>query len=146
MEKINRFSLHVINVVKYKRLVSGKSAYQFSLDLKKSRNYVSQIEHVNEDGQYNSADYPLIAAELGCELSDIIPPDDWEVSDSHEKVDKVVVSLSDSAFVRRVLEGIKASKKADVLEDLDKLYKHLSTKDATERAVIKKVWDEFIAN
>lgn len=67
MEKINRFSLHLINVVQYKRLDSGKSAYQFSLDLKKSRNYVSQIEHVNEDGQYNSADYPLIAAELECE-------------------------------------------------------------------------------
>ena len=75
-EKINRFSLHLINVVQYKRLDSGKSAYQFSLDLKKSRNYVSQIEHVNEDGQYNSADYPLIAAELECELSDILPPDD----------------------------------------------------------------------
>lgn len=58
----------------------------------------------------------------------------------------MVVSLSDPEFVRRVLEGIKASPKADVLENLDKLYKHLSTKDASERAVIKKVWEEFSAN
>ncbi|TJZ59896.1 hypothetical protein FAZ15_13460 [Sphingobacterium olei] len=93
--------------------------------------------------KYNSADYPLIADALRCELSDITPPDDWQVSDSHEKVDKVVVSLSDPAFVLQVLEGIKASPKADVLEDLDKLYRHLSTKDTNEKAVIKTVWEEF---
>lgn len=61
-------------------------------------------------------------------------------------MDKVVVSLSDPAFVLRVLQGIQASPKADVLEDLDKLYKHLSTKDANEKAVIKKVWEGFSAN
>ncbi|MBD1431695.1 hypothetical protein H8B06_02565 [Sphingobacterium sp. DN00404] len=143
MEKINRLSLYILNTIKFKRLVLGKSAYQLSLDIKKSEGYVTNMENQNTPNQYNSADYPLIAAELGCELSDLIPPDNWEVSDSHEKVDKVVVSLSDPAFVRRVLEGIKASPKADVLEDLDKLYKHLSTKDANEKAVIKKVWEGF---
>lgn len=143
MQKVNRLSLYIINAVKYKRLVSGKSAYQFSLDLKKSRNYVSQIEHFNEDSQYNSADYALIASELGCKLSDILPSDDWKVSDSHEKVDKVIVSLSDPVFILKVLEGIKASPHAGALEDLDKLYKHLSTKDTTEKTVIKKVWEEF---
>ncbi|WP_162304982.1 hypothetical protein [Sphingobacterium olei] len=57
-----------------------------------------------------------------------------------------MVSLSDPAFVLEVLEGIKASPKAEVLEDLDKLYKHLSTKDANEKAVIKKVWEGFRKN
>ncbi len=144
MEKINRFSLYVINAAKYYRLVAGKSAYQFSLDLKKSRNYVSQIENVNEENQYNSADYPSIAEEAECELKNIIPPDNWKVSNSHEKVDKEVVSLSDHVFVKKVLEGIRASRYADKLLDLKELYQHLSTKDAKEREVIKSVWEEYV--
>lgn len=143
MEKINRFSLYVLNAAKYYRLVAGKSAYQFSLDLKKSRNYVSQIENVNEENQYNSADYPSIAEEAECELKNIIPPDDWEVSNSHEKVDKEVVSLSDPFFVKKVLEAIRASRYADKLRDLNELYQHLSTKDAKEREIIKSVWEDF---
>jgi len=51
--------------------------------------------------------------------------------------------VSDPVFVLKVLKGIKASPYADRLEDLDKLYRHLSTKDAAEKAVIKKVWEEF---
>jgi len=143
MQKINRLSLYVINTAKFHRLVAGKSAYQLSLDLEKSRNYVSQIENVNEDSQYNSADYPSIAKETECELNDITPPDDWAVSDSHEKVDKKVVSLSDPVFVKKVLEGIRASRYADKLRDLNELYQHLSTKDAKEREVIKSVWEEI---
>lgn len=144
MEKINRFSLYVLNAAKYYRLVAGKSAYQFSLDLKKSRNYVSQIENVNEENQYNSADYPSIAEEAECELKNIIPPDDWEVSNSHEKVDKEVVSLSDAFFVEKVLEGIKASRHAAKLESLEELYRHLSPKNANEKEVIKSVWEEYV--
>lgn len=143
MEKINKLSLYILNTIKCKRLVSGRSAYQLSLDINKSEGYVTNMENPNTPNQYNSADYPAIAKVLGYELSDILPPDDWEVSDSHEKVDKVVVSLSDPAFVLKVLQGIKASPNAAVLEDLHKLYKHLSTKDATEKAMIKKVWEGF---
>ncbi|TJZ49902.1 hypothetical protein FAZ15_22035 [Sphingobacterium olei] len=146
MEKITKFSLYSINKIKYRRCVCGKSAYQLALDIKKSKNYISSAENPNSPNRINIADYPLIADELGCEIDDITPPDDWQVSDSHDKVDKVVVSLSDPAFVLEVLEGIKASPKAEVLEDLDKLYKHLSTKDANEKAVIKKVWEEFRKN
>jgi len=143
MAKINRLSLYIINTVKFIRLVIGKSGHQLSLDIKKSEGYVAGIENSGTPYQYNSADYPTIASELDCELADLLPPDDWDVSDSHEKVDKVVDSLSDPVFVLKVLEGIKASPYADRLEDLDKLYRHLSTKDATERAVIKKVWEAF---
>lgn len=145
MKKINRLSLYVLNTIKFKRLVLGKSAYQLSLDIKKSEGYVTNIENPNSPNQYNSADYPLIASELGCKLSDILPSDDWKVSDSHEKVDKVVVSLSDPAFVLKVLEGIKASPKAHVLENIDNLLKHLglTTKNPEEIAVVKKVWEEF---
>jgi len=55
----------------------------------------------------------------------------------------MVDSLSDPVFVKRVLQGIKDSRYADRLEDLDKLYRHLSTKDAKEKVVIKQVWEEF---
>ncbi len=145
MQKINRLSLYLINAIKFRRLVLGISAYQFALNLKKSRNYVSQIENIDEDSQYNSADYSLIADALGCELSDITPPDDWQVSDSHEKVDKVVVSLTDPAFAREVIEGIHASPKAYVLKDIKELLKHLAltSKNPEEIAVVTKVWEEF---
>ncbi len=143
MEKINRLSLYVVNAAKFRRLVAGKSAYQLSLDLEKSRNYVSQIENVNEDTQYNSADYPSIAKETECNVEDLIPPDNWAVSDSYKKVDKEVVSLSDPVFVKKVLVGIRASRHAEKLRDLSELYQHLSTKDSKEKEVIKSVWEEF---
>lgn len=143
MAKINRHSLYLTNSIKLHRLINGFSTKVFSKRIGKSEGYVGLCEGKATDAKYNSADYPLIAGELGCEIDDITPPDDWQVSDSHEKVEKEVVSLSDPAFVLKVLEGIKASPKAEVLEDLDKLYKHLSTKDANEKAVIRKVWEEF---
>ncbi|MBE8719344.1 hypothetical protein [Sphingobacterium pedocola] len=145
MAKINKSSLYVINRIKLKRLVNGDSTRKLSEKIDKSEGYVGMCESSAVVHKYNSADYPLIADELGCELSDITPPDDWQVSDSHDKVDKVVVSLSDPAFVLKVLEGIKASPKAEVLEDLDKLYKHLAltTKNPEEITVVKKVWEEF---
>lgn len=145
MKNINRLSLYILNVIKFKRLVLGKSAYQLSFDIKKSEGYVTNIENPNSPNQYNSADYSLIADALGCELSDITPPDDWQVSDSHEKVDKVVVSLTDPAFVREVIEGIHASPKAKVLDDIKELLKHLAltSKNPEEIAVVTKVWEEF---
>ncbi len=143
--KINRLSLYIINSVKSKRLIMGTSSSQFASDIEKSRTYISRIESEKTPDQYNSADYPIIAKALNCELSEIRPPSDWQVSDSHEKVDKIVVSLSDPAFVLKVLEGIKASPKAHVLENLDDLLKHLglTTKNPEEIAVVKKVWEEF---
>ena len=143
MKKITRFSLYSINQIRYFRYICGKSAYQLALDIKRSKNYISSAENPNSINRINVADYPSIAFELGIDLHSIIPPANWKVSDSHEKVDKVVDSLSDPDFVKRVLQGIKASRYADRLEDIDKLYRHLSTKDATERTVIKKVWEEF---
>lgn len=146
MKEINHLSLYIINAVKFLRLVIGKSAYQFSLDINKSEGYVAGIENKNTPNQYNSADYPLIADALGCELSDITPPDDWEVSDSHEKVDKIVVSLTDPAFALKVIKGIHTSPKADVLKDIDSLLKHLAlnSKYPEEIAVVTKVWEEFM--
>lgn len=145
MYQINRLSLYLINSIKFRRLVLGISAYQFALNLKKSRNYISQIENTDNERQYNSADYPLIAKALNCELSDIIPPDDWILSDSHEKVDKKVVSLTDAVFVREVIEGINASPKTDVLKDINSLLKHLAltSKNPEEIIVVTKVWKEF---
>lgn len=71
---------------------------------------------------------------IDCKLSALLPPDDWKVSDSHEKADKVVDSLPDLVFALKVLEGIKASPHASKLNDLDELYKHLSTKDVSKRS------------
>lgn len=143
MAKINRHSLFFINAVKYRRLVKGLTTRELSEKIKKSEGYVGVCEGGSTSQKYNSADYPLIANELECELTDLLPPKDWQFSDSHAKVDKVVVSLSDPEFVLRVLEGIKVSPNAGALEEINTLYRHLSTKDATEKAIIKKVWEEF---
>ena len=129
--------------MKLHRLINGFSTKRFSKRIDKSEGYIGLCEGHATDHKYNSADYPAIAEALNCELSVLLPPDDWEVSDSHEKVDKVVDSLSDPVFVLKVLEGIQASPHVDKLNDLDKLFGHLSTKDAAEKAVIKKVWEEF---
>jgi len=56
---------------------------------------------------------------------------------------KTIVCLSDPSFVHKVFEGIKVSKYAESLNDLNKLYQHLSPKDAVEKEVIKRVWEEY---
>ena len=137
MKKINRFSLYVTNAVALKRCIAGKSPYALSIDLERNPNYVGNIEDPNRPDQYNSADYPSIAKEVECGLNDITPPDDWEVSNSHEKVDKEVVSLSDPNFVLKVLRGIKASRHTAKLKSLEELYQHLSPKNANEKEIIK---------
>jgi hypothetical protein len=144
MAKINQHSLYIINSTKFYRLIEGLSTRDFSREIDKSEGYVGLCEGSSTDHKYNSADYPLIAQKLNRDLDDITPPDDWAVSDSHEKVEKEVVSLSDPIFVKNVLEEIKASGHAEKLQDLNELYQHLSTKDAKEREVIKNVWEEFI--
>lgn len=144
MAKINKHSLYIINRTKFYRLIEGLSTRDFSEKIDKSEGYVGLCEGPATDHKYNSADYPLIARKLNRDLDDITPPDDWAVSYSHEKVDKEVVSLSDPVFVKKVLEGIGASRYADKLRDLNELYQHLSTKDAKEREVIKSVWEEFV--
>ena len=146
MAKINRHSLYFINAVKFHRLVNGFSTRDFSKEIDKSEGYAGLCEGNATDHKYNSADYPAIANALHCELSELLPPDDWAVSDSHEKVDKLVDSLSDPTYVFKVLKGIQASEYADKLNSLDELYRHLSTKDAIEKTVIKKVWEEFHEN
>lgn len=145
MVTINRHSLYVTDSIKLYRLIQGYTTRKFSNAIGKSEGYVGLCEGSATEAKYNSGDYPLIAEILGCKLSDIMPPDDWEVSSTHEKVDKVVVSLADPAFVRRVLEGIQASPKAEVLADLGQLYIHLGTKNPAERAVIKTVWEKWHA-
>ncbi|WP_367331743.1 hypothetical protein [Sphingobacterium multivorum] len=144
MAKINKHSLYVINSTKFYRLIEGLSTRDFSEKIDKSEGYVGLCEGQATDHKYNSADYPLIAQKLNRDLDDITPPNDWAVSDSHEKVDKEVVSLSDPVFVKKVLGGIRASRHAEKLRDLNELYQHLSTKDAKEKEVIKSVWEDFI--
>ncbi len=56
---------------------------------------------------------------------------------------KTIVCLSDPSFVHKVFEGIKVSKYAESLNDLNKLYQHLSPKAAVEKEVIKRVWEEY---
>lgn len=143
MKKINRFSLYVTNAVALRRCIAGKSPYALSIDLERNPNYVGNIEDSNRPDQYNSADYPSIAKETECNLEDIIPPDDWEVSNTHEKVDKEVVSLSDTDFVEKVMIGISTSKHAAKLKSLEGIYQHLSPKNSKEKEVIKSVWEKF---
>jgi len=145
MSKINRFSLLIINKVKLLRLINGKSAYQLSLEMTKSRGYVTQIESTSRPDHYNSADYPLIADVLGCSLTELIPPDDWEISTTHDKVEKIVCSLVDPDFVKKVLEGIKHTENAHVLKEENTLFRYLNVRNMEEKttiiSVLKKIQD-----
>lgn len=146
MSKINRFSLLIIDKIKLLRLINGKSAYQLSLELTKSRGYVTQIESASRPDHYNSADYPLIAEVLGHSLRDLLPPDHWEVSTSHEKVEKIVASLKDRDFAKMVLEGIQQSENSSVLKEENTLYRYLNIRDTEEKKVIGSVLKEIIAS
>lgn len=149
MEKINRVSLYIINVIKFLRLVLGKSAIQLSYDINKSENYVTNIESTDTVNKYNSADFSTIAEEIKCKIHDFIPSDDWDVSKSHIKVDKVVDSLKDPLFAKRVIQAIYArNTHPEALENIENLYAHFHLKKdkVQERQVVKEVWEDFVRN
>lgn len=149
MEKINRASLFVINAIKFLRLVLGKSAIQLSYDINKGENYVTNIENSETVNKYNSADFATIADNLECKIHDFIPPDEWNVSDSHSKVDKVVDTLKDPHFAKRVILAIyNRNSDSEALKSVEKLYAHLNLKSdkLEERQVVKEVWEKFDSN
>lgn len=149
MQKINKLSLYIVNYILFLRLVIGKSAYDLSIGLKKNKNYVSHIEDKEKTDHYNSADFAAIADELKCKIHDFIPADEWEVSDSHSKVDKVVDTLKDPHFAKRVISAIyNRNSDSEVLKSVEKLYAHLNLKSdkLEERQVVKEVWEKFIKN
>lgn len=139
MAKINRHSLFIINSVKSKRLILGISARRFSEMIKKSESYVGLCEGLATDQKYNSADYPLLAEVLACKLEDLLPPDDWPLSNSHTKVDKVVSTLKDPDFVKEILEGIAGSGNSKTLRDEKALVRYLNIKESEEREVVNSV-------
>ncbi len=145
MQQINRTSLFILNRIRLLRLVLGISAYQFSLLLNKSSNYINNIESKSTSNKYNSADYPSVAQILGCSLTELMPPDDWEVSTSHDKVEKKVFSLEDPDFVKMVLEGIKHSENAHVLKEESTLFRYLNVRNMEEKktiiSVLKQIQD-----
>ena len=149
MQKINKLSLYIVNYILFLRLVIGKSAYDLSIGIKKNKNYVSHIEDKDKPDHYNSADFAAIADELECKIHDFIPPDEWEVSDSHSKVDKVVDTLKDPHFAKRVISAIyNRNSDSAALKSVEKLYAHLNLKSdkLEERQVVKEVWEKFDSN
>ncbi|KGE12458.1 hypothetical protein [Sphingobacterium deserti] len=139
MEKIDRLSLFILNKVRLIRLINGKSAYQISLELGRSSNYVNNIESSSQSNKYNSADYPLLAEIFNCSISDILPPNDWPKSSSHEKVEKYVKSMVDENFVEQILMGIKESAHSNILLDEKALLKHLNVVNDEEKKVVRLV-------
>jgi hypothetical protein len=149
MQKINKLSLYIVNNILFLRLVIGKSAYDLSIGIKKNKNYVSHIEDKDKPDHYNSADFAAIADELECKIHDFIPSDEWDVSDSHAKVEKVVDTLKDPRFAKRVISAIYARNTQDkALESIENLYGHfhLKSEKVEERKVVKEVWEKFLAN
>ena len=149
MEKINRLSLYIINTLKFLRLVLGKSAIQLSYDINKGENYVTNIENNETVNKYNSADFAAIADALECKIHDFIPSDEWDVSDSHTKVDKVVDTLKDPRFAKRIISAVYTrNTHPKALESIENLYGHFHLKSdkVEERKVVKEVWEKFVAN
>lgn len=143
MAKINRLSLFIINNVKFRRLVLGISTRKLSELMKKSESYIGLCEGMATDQKYNSADYPFIAEVLGYSLTELMPPDDWEVSTSHDKVEKNVSSLVDPDFVRKVLQGIKQTANAHVLREENTLFRYLNVRNMEEKKTIISVLKEI---
>lgn len=139
MAKIDRLSLYVINRIKFYRLSAGLSARKLSELMSKSESYVGLCEGTATDQKYNSADYPLLAEIFNCSISDILPPNDWPKSNSHEKVEKSVKSLVDENFVEEILTGITTSGHANILLDEKALLKHLNVISEEEKKVVRLV-------
>lgn len=143
MAKIDRLSLYVINRIKFYRLVAGMSARKLSEVISKSEAYVGLCEGAATDQKYNSADYPLLAEIFNCSISDILPPNDWPRSSSHEKVEKSVKSLSDRDFVAQILLEIEASGDANILLDEKVLLKHLNVVNEQEKEIVRSVLNKI---
>lgn len=145
MAKINKQSLYFINESKFWRLVQGYSLREFAERINKSEGYTGMAESTATDHKYNIADYIVVCDALFVNLDQLTPPDDWQVSDSHLKVEKIIFSLEDPQFAKRVINAIK-DRHPESLATIECLYKHLNLQTEKEKQVVKEVWKKFIAN
>ncbi|QQD12360.1 hypothetical protein [Sphingobacterium sp. UDSM-2020] len=145
MAKINRQSLYFINESKFWRLVKGYSLREFAERINKSEGYTGMAESTATDHKYNIADYPVVSDALCVNLDQLTPSDDWEVSDSHLKVEKIIFSLEDPQFAKRVIIAIQ-DRQPESLATIKCLYKHLNLQTEKEKQVVKDVWEKFVIN
>lgn len=147
MAKINRHSLYFINEAKFWRLVEGYSLRKFAEKINKSEGYPGMVESMATDHKYNIADYPTVSDALFVDLDKLIPPNDWKVSDSHLKVEKIIFSLEDSEFVKRIIIAIhNKNRYPESLATIEKLSTHLNLQTDKEKQVVKEAWEEFVKN
>jgi len=143
MEKIAPFSLFVINRVKFRRLIIGKSTRELSEDLEHSTGYVGMAESPSSTSQYPPHEYPGLAAALGWTVKDLIPPDDWPIGDG-TKVEKQVLSLSNRKDMRLVIDGLIDYGFFDKPKSLTDIAKHLYIEGKPEEKVLERVLEEVV--
>jgi predicted transcriptional regulator len=154
MKKITYLSLYIINQVRLRRLVLGISSRNLSEMLGHSSGYVGMVESTATLTQYPTHEWPKLAAALGCDINDLLPP--GQSTSTGELIEKKVLSLSDEGDVRKVIaalkengffdEGVSAnnneiSRLHDVSLEmtLEKLIKHLNVQDEGQIKVLRKV-------
>lgn len=137
MIKITPLLLYIINQVKLRRLVLGYSAEHLSFILKLSHGYVISVEDPYIKAQYPTHQWPKLAAALGCELSDILPPE--QSTSTGELVEKKVLSLSNEEDVKKVVATLKDHGFFNEDKSLEEVVKHLNVQDEKQIEVLKKV-------
>lgn len=125
MNGIVALSLSIINQVRLRRLILGISARQLSFLLEHSEAYVSNVESILSQGQYPPHEYPKLAEALKCTVHDILPPDNTEQKSTGALVDKIVLSLSNRADLKLVMDGLIAYGFFDHPKTMDDVARHL---------------------
>lgn len=125
MSKITERSLFVINQVRFRRFILGVSSRKLSELLEHSTSYVGRIDSQATQDQYASHEYPKLAEALKCTVQDFLPSDDIKQKSTSALVDKVVLSLSNQADLKLLMDGLIASGFFDRPKTMDDVAKHL---------------------
>lgn len=143
MAKIPPLSLFIINRAKFRKLVRGLSSKALSRVLNHKESYVTTIENPDRDTQYPPHEYPGLAAALDWTIKNLLPPADWGVGDG-TKVEKIVLSLSNSDDMRLVLNGMIDNGFFNEPKSLADTAKHLYIDGKDEEKVLEEVLGELV--
>lgn len=125
MSKITQLSLFIINQVRLRRFKLGISSRKLSELLDHSTSYVGMIESQVTQDQYPPHEYPKLAEALKCTVHDLLPPDDKNHKSTGELVDKLVLSLSNQADLKLVIDSLIAYGFFDRPKTMDDVARHL---------------------
>lgn len=141
MVKLTYLSLYLINRVRLRRLVIGKSSRILSEGINHSSAYVGMAESAASKSQYPPHEWSSLANELDCEIHDLLPEN--QTTSTGELVDKIILSFHNEKDVREVILALIKNGFFNTSKTITDTSKHLFIDEHNQIAILSTVMNQM---